>query len=110
MLPKPDDWHGHLRDGDMLRMALPWTARTFGRAIVMPNLDPPVTTAAQAAAYRDRIRRVFPDGSRFEPLMTYFLTDETGPEAVARGFAEGVLTAVKMYPARSTTNSAAGVP
>ncbi|WP_137931673.1 dihydroorotase [Mesorhizobium comanense] len=106
---RPDDWHVHLRDEAMLQMALPWTARTFGRAIVMPNLDPPVTTAAQAAAYRDRIRRVLPDGSRFEPLMTCFLTDETGPEDIARGFAERVLTAVKMYPARSTTNSAAGV-
>jgi dihydroorotase len=93
----------------MLRMALPWSAQAFGRAIVMPNLDPPVTTAAQAAAYRDRIRRVLPSGSRFEPLMTCFLTDETDPEDVARGFAEGVITAVKMYPARSTTNSAAGV-
>lgn len=108
-LRRPDDWHVHLRDGDMLRMALPWTARAFGRAIVMPNLDPPVTAAAQAAAYRDRIRRVLPGGSGFEPLMTCFLTDETDPEDVARGFAEGVFTAVKMYPARSTTNSAAGV-
>lgn len=108
-LPRPDDWHVHLRDGAMLRMALPWTVRTFGRAIVMPNLDPPVTTAAQAAAYRDRIRRVLPDGSRFKPLMTCFLTEETDPEDVAQGFAEGIVTAVKMYPARSTTNSAAGV-
>lgn len=106
---RPDDWHVHLRDGDMLRMALPWSARAFGRAIVMPNLDPPVTTASQAAAYRDRIRRVFPDGSRFEPLMTCFLTDETDPEDVARGFAEGMIAAVKMYPAGSTTNSATGV-
>lgn len=108
-LPRPDDWHVHLRDGDMLRMALPWTARTFGRAIVMPNLDPPVTTAAQAAAYRDRIRRVLPDGSTFEPLMTCFLTDETEPKDIAQGFAERIVTAVKMYPAGSTTNSAAGV-
>jgi len=108
-LPRPDDWHVHLRDGDMLRMALPWTARAFGRAIVMPNLDPPVTTASQAVAYRDRIRRVLPDGSRFEPLMTCFLTDETNPADVAQGFTEGVFTAVKLYPARSTTNSAAGV-
>ena len=93
----------------MLSMALPWTARTFGRAIIMPNLDPPVTTASQAAAYRDRIRRVLPNGSRFEPLMTCFLTDETDPEDVARGFAEGMIAAVKMYPAGSTTNSATGV-
>ena len=93
----------------MLRMALPWTARAFGRAIVMPNLDPPVTAGAQPAAYRDRIRRVLPGGSGFEPLMTCFLTDETDPEDVAQGFAEQIVTAVKMYPARSTTNSAAGV-
>ncbi len=93
----------------MLRMALPWTVRTFGRAIVMPNLDLPVRTAAQAAAYRDRIRRALPNGSRFEPLMTCFLTEETDPEDVAQGFAEQIVTAVKMYPARSTTNSAAGV-
>ncbi|MBB4630703.1 dihydroorotase [Sphingosinicella soli] len=106
---RPDDWHVHLRDGDLLRMALPWTASAFGRAIVMPNLDPPVTTAAQAAAYRDRIRRVLPDGSRFEPLMTCFLTEETDPEDVAQGFVEGIVSAVKLYPARSTTNSAAGV-
>jgi len=108
-LPRPDDWHVHLRDGAMLRMALPWTVRTFGRAIVMPNLDLPVRTAAQAAAYRDRIRRALPNGSRFEPLMTCFLTEETDPEDVAQGFAEQIVTAVKMYPARSTTNSAAGV-
>ncbi|KKB07136.1 dihydroorotase [Devosia geojensis] len=108
-LTRPDDWHVHLRDSDMLRMALPWTARTFARAIVMPNLDSPVRTASQAAAYRDRIRRATPPGWTFAPLMTCFLTDETDPADVAQGFAEGVFTAVKMYPARSTTNSAAGV-
>lgn len=106
---RPDDWHVHLRDGAMLQMALPWTASAFGRAIVMPNLDPPITTTAQAAAYRDRIRAVVPRGWTFGPLMTCFLTDETDPEDVAQGFAEGVFAAVKMYPARSTTNSAAGV-
>jgi len=100
-LSRPDDWHVHLRDGAMLRMALPWTVRTFGRAIVMPNLDPPVTSAAQAAAYRDRIRRVLPDGSRFETLMTCFLTEEADPEDVAQGFAEGVFTAT----AKSTNAS-----
>jgi len=108
-LTKPDDWHVHLRDGDMMRMALPWSARVFGRAVVMPNLNPPVVTANQAAAYRDRIRRLLPDGLRFQPLMTCFLTDETDPEDVARGFSDGVLAAAKMYPARSTTNSAAGI-
>ncbi len=108
-LRRPDDWHVHLRDGDMLRMALPWTARAFGRAIVMPNLDPPVTTASQAVAYRDWIRRVLPDGSKFEPLMTCFLTDETDSQDVARGFTEEAFTAIKIYPARSTTNFAAGV-
>ena len=92
-LLRPDDWHVHLRDGAMLQMALPWTASTFGRAIIMPNLDPPITTAAQAAAYRDRIRGAIPRGWIFEPLMTCFLTDETDPVEVARGFAEGVITA-----------------
>jgi dihydroorotase len=106
---RPDDWHVHLRDGDMLRMALPWTASAFGRAIVMPNLDVPITMAAQAAAYRNRIRREIPRGCTFEPLMTCFLTEETDAADVAQGFAEGVFTAVKLYPARSTTNSAAGV-
>lgn len=108
-LRRPDDWHVHLRDDAMLHMALPWTARTFGRAIVMPNLDPPLRTAARAAAYCDRIRRVLPSGSGFEPLMTCFLTDETEPKDIAQGFADGIVTAVKMYPARSTTKSAAGV-
>jgi dihydroorotase len=93
----------------MLAAALPFTAKTFGRAIIMPNLERPVATSDQASAYRDRIRRIVPEDCSFDPLMTCFLTNETEPDDVAQGFAEGVLTAVKMYPARSTTNSAAGV-
>ncbi|MDW3094633.1 MAG: dihydroorotase [Gammaproteobacteria bacterium] len=108
-LRKPDDWHVHLRDGDMLAMALPATAENFGRAIVMPNLTPPVVTSAQASAYRERIQQLLPENSRFEPLMTCFLTDATDPDNVAKGFADGVLTAAKMYPANATTNSASGV-
>ncbi len=108
-LRRPDDWHVHLRDDSMLVMAVPRTAQAFGRAIVMPNLDPPVITSDQASAYRERIRRLIPRDCTFEPLMTCFLTDETKPDDVAQGFADGVLAAVKMYPAHSTTNSAAGV-
>jgi len=108
-LRKPDDWHVHLRDGAMLAMALPWTSRTFGRAIVMPNLTPSVTTTDQASAYRERIRRLLPTDSSFEPLMTCFLTDHTDPDDVVEGFNSGVLAAAKMYPAYSTTNSATGV-
>jgi dihydroorotase len=93
----------------MLAMALPWTTKTFGRAIVMPNLTPSVTTSAQALAYRERIRRLLPENSNFEPLMTCFLTDATDPNDLAQGFADGVLVAAKMYPANSTTNSATGV-
>ena len=105
-LRRPDDWHVHLRDGAMLAAAAPFTARQFGRAMVMPNLDPPVTTAAAAAAYRDRIQAV--TGPGFTPLMTCFLTDETDADDVVLGFAEGVFSAVKLYPAHATTNSAAG--
>lgn len=108
-LMRPDDWHVHLRDGDMLKTVLPWTARVFGRAIVMPNLDPPVKTAAHAMAYRERISRALPMGSRFEPLMTCFMTEETDPNDIVRGYREGVLTAVKLYPAHATTNSSSGV-
>lgn len=108
-LRKPDDWHVHLRDGAMLEMALPWTSQAFGRAIVMPNLTPSVTTSDLASAYRDRIRRLLPRDSSFEPLMTCFLTDHTDPADVAEGFSNGVLAAAKMYPANSTTNSATGV-
>lgn len=108
-LRKPDDWHVHLRDGIMLAMALPATAEQFGRAIVMPNLSPAVTTRAHASAYRDRIIKLLPENSLFEPLMTCFLTDATDPDDMAQGFADGVLVAAKMYPANATTNSASGV-
>lgn len=106
---KPDDWHLHLRDGAMMRAVLPYTAAQFARAIVMPNLTPPVVTVADAVAYRDRILAALPDGMAFEPLMTCYLTDATDPEEVARGFEEGVFRAVKLYPARATTNSDYGV-
>src|SRR6476660_8814833 len=105
----PDDWHVHLRDGEMLATVVPFTARQFARAVVMPNLVPPVTTVAAARAYRERIRAALPEGARFEPLMTCDLTDTTDPEEVARGYDDGVFAAVKLYPARATTNSAFGV-
>ena len=104
---RPDDWHVHLRDGDMLRLVAPFTARQFGRAIVMPNLVPPVATVKAASDYRDRIREAA--GPGFEPLMTCYLTDETSPDEIQRGFEEGVWTAAKLYPAGATTNSALGV-
>ncbi len=106
---RPDDWHLHLRDGAMLAAVLPATAAVMGRAIVMPNLKPPVVTTAQAAAYRDRIRALLPADSRFQPLMTAYLTDSTDADDIAAGFRDGVLTAVKLYPAGATTNSDAGV-
>ena len=106
---RPDDWHVHLRDGDMLRMVVGHTARQFARAIVMPNLSPPVTDAASAAAYRERILAALPEGADFTPLMTCYLTDATDPNEVARGFEQGVFTAAKLYPANATTNSAHGV-
>ncbi|RYD89749.1 MAG: dihydroorotase, partial [Sphingomonadales bacterium] len=106
---RPDDWHVHLRDGAMLQGVAAYTARQFGRAIVMPNLSPPVTTTAAAQAYRGRIMAALPDGASFEPLMTAYLTDHTDPANLARGKAEGVLTAAKLYPANATTNSAHGV-
>jgi dihydroorotase len=108
-LRRPDDWHVHLRAGRLLAMVLPFTARQFGRAIVMPNLLPPVTTAAAAAAYRSRILAARPANSDFTPLMTCYLTEATDPEEVARGYAAGVFAAVKLYPAHATTNSAFGV-
>jgi dihydroorotase len=108
-LRRPDDWHVHLRDGAMLATVLPFTARHFARAIVMPNLVPPITTVAAARAYRDRILTALPKDAEFAPLMTCYLTDTTDPEEVARGFAEGVFFAVKIYPAHATTNSASGV-
>jgi dihydroorotase len=106
---RPDDWHLHLRDGAMLGAVLPWSARQFARAIVMPNLVPPVTDAAAASAYRERIIAALPDGARFEPLMTCYLTDRTDPDDLARGHEAGVFTAAKLYPAGATTNSASGV-
>ena len=105
---RPDDWHLHLRDGAAMAAVLPCTARQFGRAIVMPNLRPPVTTAAAAVAYRDRILAALPAGSDFQPLMTLYLTDNTAPEEIARAQAAGVV-ALKLYPAGATTNSDAGV-
>lgn len=106
---RPDDWHLHLRDGGMLKGVLPDTARHFARAIVMPNLVPPVVTAGQAAAYRDRILAALPEGMAFEPLMTLYLTEDTDPDDVALAHASGIATAVKLYPAGATTNSASGV-
>lgn len=109
VLRRPDDWHLHLRDGAMMAAVLPFTARQFGRAIVMPNLRPPVTDSAAAASYRDRIRASLPPGAAFEPLMTIYLTDRTDPGGLRRGHAEGIVTAAKLYPANATTNSEAGV-
>ena len=105
----PDDWHVHLRDGVMLEKVVAHTARLFRRAIVMPNLKPPVTTTAAADAYRERIRSACPDDLDFEPLMTAYLTDSTDPADLEQGFLSGVFTAAKLYPANATTNSAAGV-
>jgi dihydroorotase len=106
---RPDDWHVHLRDGAMLQGVAEYTARQFARAIVMPNLSPPVTSTAMAREYRDRIGAALPRGYPFEPLMTAYLTDHTDPADLAQGKAEGVLTAAKLYPANATTNSAHGV-
>jgi dihydroorotase len=106
---KPDDWHVHLRDGAMLDAVLPFTARHFARAIVMPNLAPPVVTAADAVAYRKRIRAALPPDTAFEPLMTAYLTDSSSPEDIARGHGERAFVAAKLYPAHATTNSAHGV-
>ena len=109
ILRRPDDWHVHLRDGAMLADVVGHTAAQFGRAIVMPNLAPPVTTTAEAAAYRDRIMAALPRGAQFTPLMALYLTDGTNPADVEQGFALGILTACKLYPAHATTNSAHGV-
>ncbi|MGB9152153.1 MAG: dihydroorotase [Alphaproteobacteria bacterium] len=106
---RPDDWHVHLRDGEMLRAVLPYTAKLFARAIVMPNLRPPVTTTARAKAYRDEILAALPAGYSFTPLMTLYLTDTTDADDLAQGFAQGVVTAAKLYPAHATTNSEHGV-
>jgi len=108
-LRRPDDWHLHLRDGEMLKAVLPFTARQFARAIVMPNLTPPVKTAADAETYRDRILNALPEGASFTPLMTCYLTDDADGDDIVSGHAAGVFTAVKLYPAGATTNSADGV-
>lgn len=108
-LHQPDDWHVHFRDGAMLRTVLPFTAHQFARAIVMPNLVPPVATVADARAYRDRIVAALPSGTDFTPLMTCYLTDTSDADEVARGFEQGIFTAVKLYPAHATTHSAHGV-
>jgi dihydroorotase len=108
-ITRPDDWHLHLRDGEHMRAVLKDTARCFARAIVMPNLRPPVTTTSAALAYRDRILGALPGGVRFEPLMTLYLTDNTSPGEIARAKASGAVHAVKYYPAGATTNSDSGV-
>ena len=108
-LRRPDDWHVHLRDGPMLRAVAGFTAGQFGRAIVMPNLTPPVTTVAAAEAYRARILAALDPGVAFEPLMTCYLTDDADPDEIGRGFEAGVFTACKLYPAHATTNADHGV-
>jgi dihydroorotase len=108
-LRRPDDWHLHLRDGDALQAVLPHTAAQFARAIVMPNLKPPVTTTELAGAYRERIERALPAGSTFEPLMTLYLTDLTSPDEIRTAKASGFVHGCKLYPAGATTNSDAGV-
>jgi dihydroorotase len=108
-LRRPDDWHVHLRDGPMLQAVLPFTAAVFARAIVMPNLPVPVTSAEEALAYKARILAALPEGADFTPLMTCYLTDATDPDALEAGFRAGAFIAAKLYPARATTNSAQGV-
>jgi len=108
-LTRPDDWHLHLRDGALMQAVLPDTARQFARAIIMPNLNPPVTTTEQAIAYRQRILAAVPQGMSFEPLMTLYLTDMTAAEEIRTAKASGIVHAVKLYPAGATTNSDAGV-
>lgn len=109
IIRRPDDWHVHLRDGPMLRSVVEHTARQFGRAIVMPNLNPPVATEAAAEAYRARILGALEPDSAFEPLMTCYLTDDACPDEIARGFEAGVFAACKLYPAHATTNADHGV-
>jgi dihydroorotase len=106
---RPDDWHVHLRDGALMRAVLPYTARVFARAIVMPNLSPPVVTPVLASAYRARILAALPADMDFTPLMTAYLTDATAPDEIARGYADGTWVAAKLYPANVTTNAAHGV-
>ncbi|MBH2708489.1 dihydroorotase [Serratia nevei] len=106
---RPDDWHIHLRDDEMLKTVVPYTSQVFGRAIVMPNLVPPVTTVAAARAYRDRILAAVPQGHNFTPLMTCYLTNSLAASELVNGFEQGVFTAAKLYPANATTNSSHGV-
>jgi dihydroorotase len=108
-LTRPDDWHLHVRDGEALATVVPHTAQRFGRALIMPNLRPPVTTTEQALAYRDRILAAVPQGVRFEPLMSLYLTDNMSPDEIDRAKASGAIVAAKLYPAGATTNSDAGV-
>ena len=108
-ITRPDDWHLHLRDGDALKAVLPHSARQFARAIIMPNLRPPVTSVAAAAEYRQRILAALPAGMDFEPLMTLYLTDKTPADEIRRAVESGFVKAVKLYPAGATTNSDAGV-
>lgn len=105
----PDDWHVHLRDGEALKVTVPWTAKSFRRAIVMPNLRPPVVTTLQARAYAQRIREATPRDLAFEPLMTLYLTDHSDPQDLREGLQSGLITAAKLYPVNATTNSEAGV-
>ena len=108
-LIRPDDWHLHVRDAEMLKAVVPYTARQFARALIMPNLVPPVTTVEEARAYQQRILEAVPAGINFEPLMAAYLTDDTTPEDISRGHQHGVFKAVKLYPSGATTNSASGV-
>lgn len=109
VITRPDDWHLHLRDGDMLQAVLPFSAQLYGRAIIMPNLRPPVRTAEDAQAYRQRILKCLPPGHDFQPLMTLYLTDDTAPDEIRLAKNEGLLTGVKLYPVGATTNSEQGV-
>lgn len=108
-ITRPDDWHLHVRDGDMLRAVLPHTARQFARAIIMPNLQPPITTVDMAKAYRERILAAVPEGANFEPLMTLYLTAQLQADEIERAKASGFVHGIKLYPAGATTNSTAGV-
>lgn len=108
-IKRPDDWHLHLRDGEMLKGVIEHSARDFARAIIMPNLVPPVVTTQDASAYRERIMNALPDGMNFTPLMTLYLTENTDPKDVEAGHASGLITALKLYPAGATTNSDSGV-
>lgn len=108
-LRRPDDWHLHLRDGEMLKGVIGETSEHFARAIIMPNLVPPVVKTADAVAYRDRITAAIPSGHDFTPLMTLYLTEGSNPDDIEEGYKAGVITALKLYPAGATTNSDSGV-